>query len=70
MMARKLIWIALLMATLPALAQNTMTVSSANITDLSGAQLAAGQACFLATDNQGIPLSAKAGGGGQYMKVA
>ncbi len=81
MTARKLLLITLLLSIcMPSLAQGSgggpwippfMTVSSTAIEDLSGTtNLAAGQACFLATDNQGNPISFEGGSGGQIMRRA
>ena len=53
---------------LSALAQNLTTVSASNIQDINGAKLAAGQLCFLITDQNDIPLSVQIGGGGQALK--
>jgi hypothetical protein len=53
---------------LPSRAQNLTTVSAANITDLNGAKLAAGQLCFLGTDQNDTPISFQQGGGGQVLK--
>lgn len=49
-------------------AQNLTTVSATNITDINGAKLAAGQLCFLITDQQDNPVSVSIGGGGQALK--
>lgn len=49
-------------------AQNLTTVSGANITDINGTKLAAGQVCFLITDNSDTPISVSIGGGGQALK--
>jgi hypothetical protein len=49
-------------------AQNLTTVSGSNITDINGAKLAAGQLCFLITDQQDNPISVSIGGGGQALK--
>lgn len=48
--------------------QNLTTVSASNITDINGAKLAAGQLCFLITDQQDNPISVSIGGGGQALK--
>jgi hypothetical protein len=53
-----------------AFAQNWTTVSAANITDLNQNKLAAGQLCFLATDQNDNPISFNVGGGGQVLKRA
>src|SRR6185312_14146420 len=52
----------------PAQAQNWTTVSAANITDLNQQKLAAGQLCFLGTDQNDTPISFMVGGGGQVLK--
>src|SRR5712671_5469213 len=49
-------------------AQNLTTVSGSNITDINGTKLAAGQLCFLITDQQDNPISVSIGGGGQALK--
>ncbi|HEX3156391.1 MAG TPA: hypothetical protein VHV32_17315 [Candidatus Angelobacter sp.] len=49
-------------------AQNLTTISASNITDINGAKLAAGQLCFLITDQQDNPISVSIGGGGQALK--
>jgi hypothetical protein len=49
-------------------AQNLTTVSASNITDINGVKLAAGQLCFLITDQQDNPISVSIGGGGQALK--
>jgi hypothetical protein len=49
-------------------AQNLTTVSGSNITDINGVKLAAGQLCFLITDQQDNPISVSIGGGGQALK--
>lgn len=49
-------------------AQNLTNVSASNITDINGAKLAAGQLCFLITDQQDNPISVSIGGGGQALK--
>jgi hypothetical protein len=51
-----------------ALAQNLTTVSGSNITDINGTKLAAGQVCFLITDQSDTPISVSIGGGGQALK--
>jgi hypothetical protein len=48
--------------------QNLTTVSASNITDINGSKLAAGQICFLITDQQDNPISVSIGGGGQALK--
>ena len=49
-------------------AQNLTTISASNITDINGAKLAAGQLCFLITDQSDNPISVSIGGGGQALK--
>jgi hypothetical protein len=49
-------------------AQNLTTVSASNITDINGTRLAAGQLCFLITDQQDNPISVSIGGGGQALR--
>jgi hypothetical protein len=49
-------------------AQNLTTVSASNITDINGTKLAAGQLCFLITDQSDNPISVSIGGGGQALK--
>ncbi len=51
-----------------AFAQNWTTVSAANITDLNQQKLAAGQLCFLPTDQNDNPVSVGVGGGGQLLR--
>lgn len=53
---------------LSAFGQSFTTVSASNITDINGAKLAAGQLCFLITDQQDNPISVSIGGGGQALK--
>jgi hypothetical protein len=53
-----------------AFAQNWTTVSAANITDLNQNKLAAGQLCFLGTDQNDNPISFSVGGGGQVLRRA
>jgi hypothetical protein len=48
--------------------QNLTTVSASNITDINGSKLAAGQLCFLITDQSDNPISVSIGGGGQALK--
>ena len=48
--------------------QNLTTVTGSNITDINGSKLAAGQLCFLITDQQDNPISVSIGGGGQALK--
>jgi hypothetical protein len=52
----------------PAFSQNWATVSASNITDLNQNKLAAGQLCFLVTDQNDNPISISVGGGGQTLK--
>ena len=52
----------------PASAQNWATVTASNITDLNQQKLAAGQLCFLGTDQSDAPISFSVGGGGQVLK--
>ena len=52
----------------PASAQNWATVTASNITDLNQQKLAAGQLCFLGTDQSDTPISFSVGGGGQVLK--
>ncbi len=51
-----------------AFAQNTTAVSASNITDAAGTKLAAGQICFLGTDQNNQPINFQVGGGGQVLK--
>src|SRR5260221_4024122 len=51
-------------------AQNWTTVTATNITDLNQQKLAAGQLCFLATDQSDNPISIGIGGGGQLLRRA
>jgi len=62
----------LLLAFIPlaAFPQNWTTISAANITDLNQQKLAAGQLCFLGTDQTDTPISFNVGGGGQVLKRA
>lgn len=48
--------------------QNLTTVSASNITDINGSKLAAGQLCFLITDQSDNPISVSIGGGGQALR--
>ncbi|HET9285419.1 MAG TPA: hypothetical protein VFR24_26000 [Candidatus Angelobacter sp.] len=57
-----------LLCALPAAAQNWTTISASNITDLNQQKLAAGQLCFLGTDQNDLPISFNAGGGGQVLR--
>jgi hypothetical protein len=49
-------------------AQNLTTVSASNIQDINGSKLAAGQLCFLGTDQSDNPISFGIGGGGQALR--
>jgi hypothetical protein len=60
----------LLLWAVSAAAQNWTTVSATNITDLNQQKLAAGQLCFLGTDQNDMPISFNVGGGGQVLKRA
>jgi hypothetical protein len=51
-------------------AQNWTTVTATNITDLNQQKLAAGQLCFLPTDQNDNPVSVQVGGGGQTLRRA
>ena len=51
-----------------AYAQNWTTVTATNITDLNQQKLAAGQLCFLGTDQNDVPISFNVGGGGQTLR--
>jgi hypothetical protein len=53
-----------------AVAQNWTTVSASNITDLNQNKLAAGQLCFMGTDQNDNPISFNIGGGGQSLRRA
>jgi hypothetical protein len=53
-----------------AFAQNWTTISAGNITDLNQNKLAAGQLCFLGTDQNDNPISFSVGGGGQVLRRA
>jgi hypothetical protein len=59
---------AIALLSLPASAQNWTTVTASNITDLNQNKLAAGQLCFLVTDQNDSPISVNIGGGGQNLK--
>jgi len=65
-----LFWIGLAQAFLSwnAYAQNWTTVTATNITDLNQQKLAAGQLCFLGTDQNDVPISFNIGGGGQVLR--
>ncbi len=66
---KKFIYMSMLAAcAVSAAAQNWATVSAANITDLNQQKLAAGQLCFLATDQNDNPISIGIGGGGQLLR--
>ena len=67
---KKLYILGLLCFCLPASlqAQNWTTVTATNITDLNQQKLAAGQLCFMATDQNDNPISIGIGGGGQVMR--
>src|SRR5262249_26292444 len=60
-------WAAQALLGLCAGAQNWTTVAATNITDLNQQKLAAGQLCFLATDQNDNPISIGVGGGGQVL---
>ncbi|HET9837482.1 MAG TPA: hypothetical protein VFR84_04545, partial [Candidatus Angelobacter sp.] len=49
-------------------AQSWTTVTATNITDLNQQKLAAGQLCFLATDQNDNPIAIQIGGGGQLLR--
>jgi hypothetical protein len=53
---------------LSAQAQNWATVTATNITDHNQQKLAAGQLCFLPTDQNDNPISTQIGGGGQALR--
>jgi hypothetical protein len=66
---KKLILLTMVLAcALSAAAQNWTTVTATNITDLNQQKLAAGQLCFLATDQNDTPISVGIGGGGQLLR--
>jgi hypothetical protein len=69
-MRRALTILYFLLGSVPALPQNWTTVSASNITDLNQNKLAAGQLCFLATDQYDNPISFSVGGGGQVLRRA
>jgi hypothetical protein len=48
--------------------QNLTTVSGSNVTDVDGVKLAAGNICFVGTDQSDTPISFQVGGGGQVTK--
>jgi hypothetical protein len=62
------LWGAQLFLALNAQAQNWTTVTATNITDLNQQKLAAGQLCFMATDQNDNPISTGVGGGGQLLR--
>jgi hypothetical protein len=67
-MMKKSLLITMLMCVIPAVAQNWTTVTANNITDLNQQKLAAGQLCFMATDQNDNPISTGVGGGGQLLR--
>jgi hypothetical protein len=67
-MKRSLAVLCFFVCSLPAFSQNWSTVSASNITDLNQNKLAAGQLCFLVTDQSDNPISVSVGGGGQTLK--
>ncbi|HET8891741.1 MAG TPA: hypothetical protein VFQ41_22780 [Candidatus Angelobacter sp.] len=62
------LWGAQLFLSINAQAQNWTTVTATNITDLNQQKLAAGQLCFMATDQNDNPISTGVGGGGQLLR--
>ena len=62
------LWGAQLLLAINAQAQNWTTVTATNITDLNQQKLAAGQLCFMATDQNDNPISTGVGGGGQLLR--
>jgi len=62
------LWGAQLFLAINAQAQNWTTVTATNITDLNQQKLAAGQLCFVTTDQNDNPISIGAGGGGQVLR--
>src|SRR5690242_19838716 len=62
------LWGAQLLLAINAQAQNWTTVTATNITDLNQQKLAAGQLCFLATDQNDNPIAIQIGGGGQLLR--
>jgi hypothetical protein len=62
------LWGAQLFLAINAQAQNWTTVTATNITDLNQQRLAAGQLCFIATDQNDNPISTGVGGGGQLLR--
>jgi|GEM_PF-1162883 len=67
-MKKFILSIMVLACVIPAAAQNWTTVTATNITDLNQQKLAAGQLCFLATDQNDTPISVGVGGGGQLLR--
>lgn len=67
-MKKLLLAVAFVCLSIGAYAQNLTTVSGSNITDINGTKLAAGQVCFLITDQSDTPISVSIGGGGQALK--
>lgn len=65
---KKIILMVMMACVVPAAAQNWTAVSAINITDLNQQKLAAGQLCFLGTDQNDVPVSFNVGGGGQVLK--
>jgi len=65
---RKSLFVIVVLTCALAQAQNWTTVTATNITDLNQQKLAAGQLCFLATDQNDNPISIGIGGGGQMLK--
>jgi hypothetical protein len=63
-----LVFVAFVCLSIGARGQNLTTVSGSNITDINGTKLAAGQVCFLITDQSDQPISVSIGGGGQALK--
>jgi hypothetical protein len=62
------LWGAQLLLAIAAQAQNWTTVTATNITDFNQQKLAAGQLCFMATDQNDNPISTGVGGGGQLLR--
>lgn len=52
------------------LAQNLTAVSGSKVTYVNGTLLPTGNICFLATDQNNVPISFQQGGGGQVLKKA
>jgi hypothetical protein len=66
---KKFIFMVMLAAiALPGAGQSWTTISATNITDLNQQKLAAGQLCFLATDQNDNPINIGVGGGGQLLR--